>query len=87
MALHDLGLPASSPVCGLAADDEIWLANNGPHQVKVAIAVPRPYSVAILDESAFTSAAANPAIWTRLRDQIGPLTLDAYAVARIVIGD
>ena len=84
--MRDLGLSPSGPVCGLAAGNEIWLANTGPDAVAVELG-DGSVRVAMLDASGFDVAAGDPNHMDATHDHAGPLELDAYAVARIVIGD
>ena len=79
--MRALDLPASSPVAGLAAGDELWAANMRPDPV--ALELPGAATVAVLDAASFAAAARADDHMDRLSGYDGPLTLDAYAVARI----
>jgi hypothetical protein len=87
--IHDLGLAQAGPVAGLALRDgartEIWVANTGPASVEVT--PPDGARAAVLDARSFAAAAADPAYLDHLLERDGPLCLDAYAVARLVIKD
>ncbi len=87
--LLGLDLAPSGPVAGLAAHVkdgvEIWVANTGPTPVKVV--VPPLAQGAILDFGTFAEAAADPVYMDRLHALHSPLGLDAFAVARILIGN
>ncbi|MFO6463503.1 hypothetical protein ACK8OR_03840 [Jannaschia sp. KMU-145] len=89
-AMHTLDLPAAGPVAGLAVQTdngmEIWVANVGPEPVEVALADDAEMRVARLDAGGFAAAAANAAIMDDLSPASGALTLDAFAIARIVTG-
>ncbi len=86
-ALRDLGVSASGPVCGLAAETptgtEIWIAVTGPDPVTVS--APASGRVAILDAERFAAAAATVEYMDELAALDGDLHLDSYAVARILI--
>ena len=82
-AMRALGLPAAGPVCGMATEREIWIANAGPDEVEVM--APEGASVAVLDAGAFAEAAGARDFMDALRPLSGPLRLDAYAVARIAL--
>ena len=82
--MRDLRLPASGPVCGLAAGDEIWIANARPEPVEVAL--PEGAGLAVLDAQSFARAAQAPGFMDDTRPADGPVRLDAFAVARITKG-
>ena len=88
--LHALGVPASGPLCGLAARaggrTTAWIANTGPGPVEVAL--PERAAAAVLDADAFERAAARRGFM----DDAAPvgddgLRLDGFAVARIELED
>ena len=85
-SLRDLGLPASGAVLGLAARTgertEAWIANTGPEPVEVEFG--REVEGAVLDASTFDRARAEPGFMDETAPLGARLTLDAYAVARIV---
>lgn len=76
----------AGPLAGLAARAEggveLWVANTGPDPVEVDA----PGEVAVLDAASFAAAARDPGHMDGTRPQDGPLTLDAFAVARIRAG-
>ena len=75
----------AGPLAGLAArtDEgvEVWVANPGPEPVEVDA----PGRAAVLDAASFARAAAAADHMDRLAERDGPLPLDAYAVARILM--
>ena len=85
--MRDLGLPAAGPACGLAAETgagvECWIAATGPEPVTVA--APAGAHVAVLDAATFAEAAAAPDFMDRITAIDGPLQLDGFAVARLLI--
>ena len=87
--LHDLGLSAADPLCGLAArrdgQTDIWIAATGPDPVEVAI--PDGARIAVLEADAFAEAAGRTDFMDDLAPAMGgPLRLDGFAVARIRTG-
>ena len=85
--MRDLGLPPAGPVCGLAAETgegaEIWVAATGPDAVELA--APAGARAAVLDAERFAAAAADPGFMDQVAAVDGPLHLDGFAVARILI--
>jgi hypothetical protein len=81
--MRDLALAPSAPVRGLAAGAEIWVANMGPEPVEAR--APEGASVAVLDAAGFAAAALAPDHMDRTAPLEGPLRLDAYAVARLIL--
>jgi hypothetical protein len=85
-----LDLPAAGPVAGLAARTdggvEIWVANTGPDPVQVDLSGGGEVRAALLDAERFAAAAGASDHMDALSARAGPLTLDAFAVARIRTG-
>ncbi|MGB3554923.1 MAG: hypothetical protein WBA25_09815, partial [Jannaschia sp.] len=81
--MRTLDLPHSGALAGLAAGEEIWIANMRPEPVTVE-GPGQGARAAILNAAAFARAASDPAFLDHLSNMDGPLTLDAFAVARIV---
>lgn len=82
-----LDLPASGPVAAFAArtqeGTEIWAAGTGPD--KTEIALPKAARIMVLDASSFAAAAGMPDYFDTLADHQSTLTLDGFAVARILL--
>jgi len=87
--LRPLGLAPSGPVTGLAAQTtngiEIWVANTGPTPTEIAFQGPAIGST--LNADSFAQAAGDPAFMDHLRALPSPLSLDAYGISRILIGN
>lgn len=85
--MRDLGLSAAGPVCGLAAltgaTTEIWVANTRPDSVDIA--PPTGARAKVLDATAFAGAAGAPDFMDHLETADGPLRLDGFALARIIV--
>ncbi len=86
-AMLPLGLPASGPVAAIAAQTatavEIWAANTGPDPVEVSVSGACQF--ARLDADSFATAASAPDHFDNLVAHNGPLTLDGFAVVRILM--
>jgi hypothetical protein len=86
--IRRLDLDPSGPVTALAAETvdgiEIWVANTCPTPTEIV--VPAPAQGAILNVVTFSRAAADPVFMDKLHALQSPLSLDAFAVARILIG-
>jgi hypothetical protein len=82
-----LNLPASGPIAGIAAQTaagiEIWVANTGPDRQEVQLS--GPAQTALLDAEHFADATQTPHYLDHLADQNGILSLDSFAVARILL--
>ena len=85
--LVQFGLPASGPVTAIAAQTadgvEMWVANTGPDPTHVAVS--GACQAATLDVSSFAVAANAPDHFDTLAEHDGTLTLDGFAVARILM--
>ncbi len=85
--MRPLGLPASGPLAGVAAQTdagvEIWVANTGPDPVDMSVS--GACQVATLDAACFATAANAPDHLDDLVAHDGPLTLDGFAVVRILM--
>ena len=85
MVLPDLC--ASAPVVGLAAQGaagcEVWVGNTGTEPV--AIDVPGGGRIAVLDAACFATAAQAPDYMDHATPFDGTTSLDAFAVARILM--
>lgn len=87
-AMRPLGLNASGPVIGFAADTaeepEIWLGNRRP--TEVAVLLEGAARCAVLDATNFAEAAGDPEFLDKLGDANGTVHLQPHAVARIKTG-
>lgn len=83
-----LALPASGPVAALAArtpsGHEYWVANTCPDPVEVRL--DGRLRCGVLDAETFAAATSDPAFLDNLQDRTAPLTLDGFAIARILTG-
>ncbi|GAB5509304.1 MAG: hypothetical protein Rhims3KO_07050 [Hyphomicrobiales bacterium] len=82
-----LELAAAGPVAAIAARTqagmEFWAANTGPDVAEIAM--PDAARVAVLDAGNFAAAAHKPDYFDTLSDHEGTLTLDGFAIARILM--
>lgn len=83
--LRPLHCSEAGKVRGIAADTadgtELWLCNPTPNVLEVRL--PDGFAAAaVLDASSFAAAARQPDLLDHPRTTSGPLSLDAYAVAR-----
>jgi hypothetical protein len=87
--LHYLGLAPSAPVAAIAAASsdgvEIWVANM--RATPTDISFQSPVKGAILNADSFAMAANDPTFMDHLNTLPTTLRLDAFAVARILIGN
>lgn len=81
-----LGLASSAPVVGLAAQGaagcELWIGNASPEPAAIA---PGGGRLAVLDAGCFATAAQAPDHMDDAAPFDGATTLDAFAIARILL--
>ncbi|NSX53551.1 hypothetical protein [Parasulfitobacter algicola] len=87
--MRSLNLNAAGPITALAAGTdagiEIWVANKTPSATDITFQTPAKGT--ILDATTFAKAAVDPTYMDQLQDLSSPYNLDAFAVARVLIGN